>query len=117
MAETQDQSTVANMLNPLANGLPANVDSDLESKKAMTPEQRYIEFLEDKVARLLREAKHDKADDINVVSEVTVSRIDHFTVDLFCCHWIWEDMGLHWLTRTCRFARLNTVSQTGPLRT
>ena len=77
MAETQDPSTVTNVPNPLANGTPAKVDDELESKKAMTPEQRYIEYLEEKISRLLGEAKSGKADDINVVSEVTVSRIDH----------------------------------------
>ena len=64
MAETQDP----------ANSVPSRIDSELESKKAITPEQRYIEFLEEKISRLLREAKSGKADDINDFSEVIVSK-------------------------------------------
>jgi hypothetical protein len=70
MAETQDPSTVTNALNALANSVPAKVDGDLENKKATTPEHRYIEFLEEKISRLLREAK------VGSVSDVIVSRTD-----------------------------------------
>jgi len=59
MAETQDS------LNPFANGVPAKVDGELESRKSA--EQQYIKFLEEKISHLLRDTK------VGSVSEVPVS--------------------------------------------
>ena len=75
---------MTNALNALTNSVPARFDGELEIKKATTPEQRYIEYLEEKISRLLKEAR------VGSLSEVIVSRTDHLPSIIFVALGYWQ---------------------------